>query len=104
MSDCLFSAFIPAEIVVAVGEVYVGFVEDGCPLEWRSVNNLTSGTMTKLGIKRPLPRKLILHPPTVTTPFIECVEPLSIFTMNFIRCVEFPLVVFAFDILCIMPV
>jgi hypothetical protein len=36
MSDRLLAAFIPTQIMMAVGEVYVGFVEDGCPLEWRS--------------------------------------------------------------------
>ena len=69
-----------------------------------TVNNLTSSTMTKLGIKRPLPRKLVFHPPAMAAPFIECVEPFSILTVYFIRRVEFPLVVFAFDILCIMSI
>jgi hypothetical protein len=69
-----------------------------------TVNNLTSGTMTELGIKRPLPRKLIFHPPAMAAPFIECLEPFSILTVYFIRCLEFPLVLFAFDILRIMSV
>jgi hypothetical protein len=69
-----------------------------------TVNNLTSGTMTELCIKRPVPRKLVFHPPAVTTPFVECLEPFSILTVYFIRRVEFPLVLFAFDILCIMSV
>jgi hypothetical protein len=69
-----------------------------------TMNNLTSGTMTELGIKRPLPRKLIFHPPAMAAPFIECLEPFSILTVYFIRRVEFPFVLFAFDILRIMSV
>ena len=68
------------------------------------MNNLTSRTMTELCIKRPFPRKLIFHPPAMAAPFIECLEPISILTVYFIRRVEFPLVVLAFDILCIMSV
>lgn len=33
MDAGFFRAFVPAEVVVAVGEVYVFFVEDGGPLE-----------------------------------------------------------------------
>jgi len=98
------TAVVPAEVVVAFGEVDVAFLEDGRPLEGCSVKYLASRAMAKLSIQRPVPTQLELHPSTMTSSFIFRVESLSFIRflpsliMDLIGLAEFPIVLFAVDI------
>jgi len=92
---CFLGGFVPAEIVVAVGEVYVFFVEDGCPLKGCSMQNLTSRTMAEFSIERLLSTELVLDAPAVAAAFVEGLE-VWIVVVNFVRDAKFPFVVLAF--------
>lgn len=46
MLTCLLRAFVPAEIVVTIGEVDIFLVENCCPLEWRSWKLVSNGRKT----------------------------------------------------------
>jgi len=64
--NILVRGIVPAEIVVAVGEVDVRLVENGSPLEGRGVKSLTSRAMAVLGRKRLVSAQLICDFSTVT--------------------------------------
>lgn len=104
---------IPAQIVMAVCEVDVVFVEDGCPLEGctltasseqaqrthiereRTVNLLACGTMAVLCVQRFLPTQLIPDLAAVTTSFVASLEILCLVVNSVWRtvlpCIEFSL-------------
>jgi len=92
--DALFGRLVPAEVVDAVGEVDVGFVEDCGPLEGCPVESLAGCAMTVLGIKRYLSAQLVLDPSAVTTAFPHRMKVL-VLPMDFIWLLVFPLVVLA---------
>lgn len=75
---------------MAVGEVYVGFVEDGGPLEGGGMLRLTSSTMTQLAIQRLPPTQLVLDLPTVTIRLVLHLKVI-ILLMNPIRRSLLPL-------------
>jgi len=98
------AAVVPAEIVVAFGEIDVAFLEDSSPLEWCSMKYLTSRAMTILSVQRLLPTQLILHTSTMTSSLIQHVETfpsilsIIIFIVDLVWLSEFPVVMFAIDI------
>lgn len=99
---CFFLTVVPEEVVVPVGEVYVGFVEDAGPLETCTVQLLTSPTMAKLAIQRRLSTQLIRDSPTMTAAIIDGIGLLVIF-VDGVGGFEFPLVVLAIYVFLGVP-
>ena len=114
MGDVFVRGVVPAEIVVAVGEVDVGFVENGCPLKWYlnqsatvravalyayAVQSLARCAMTVLRSQWLLPTELVFHLAAMALTLPDCLE-VRIIVMNFVwfavlpwsssRWVDFP--------------
>jgi len=74
MRDIFVGWIIPTEIVVAMCEVDVRLLEDGCPLEGCPMQSLACGAVTEFGGQRFLSAQLILDFSAVTLGFPHCFE------------------------------
>jgi hypothetical protein len=92
--DVFVGRIIPAEIMVPVGEVDVGFVKDYCPLKTRSMQSLASSAMTILRRQRFLPTQLILDLPAMASRIPHRFE-VGIVLVDLVRLAVLPLVFFA---------
>jgi len=85
---------VPAQVVMTVGEVDVGFVKDSCPLKWRTVQSLAGCAVTELCCQWLLPTQLVLDLPTMALSFPFDRE-IVIFFMDTVWFSVFPLILFS---------
>jgi len=84
--------------MMTVGEVDVGFLEDGCPLEGSPMKSLAGGTMAELRAEGFLAGDLVLDSAAVTSALVQCFEAV-VLVMDFVWFSELPFVLFALEIL-----
>lgn len=83
--------------MMAVGEVDVFFVEDGCPLKRSSMKLLTGRAMAVLRIQRLLPTQLVADFTAMTAGLIASVK-VWVVVVDIVGCPMLPFIVLAFGV------